>query len=109
MIRASLLQILFTIRSEYQLCERIDYDPMFRWFVGLGMNDPVWSHSAFSKNRDRLMASQIDDLMFEAVKKPGYARQLLPRDHFTIDGTLLETSASLKFFKPKDRLNRAGH
>jgi transposase len=103
LIRASLLQILFTIRSERQLCERIDYDLMFRWFVGLGMDDPVWNHSTFSKNRDRLMASQVDELLFEAVKKQAYARKLLSRDHFTVDGTLLEASASLKSFKPKDR------
>ncbi len=102
LIRASLLQILFTVRSERQLCERIDYDLMFRWFVGLGMDDPMWNHSTFSKNRDRLMASQIDELLFEAIKKQAYAKQRLSRDHFTVDGTLLEASASLKSFKPKD-------
>lgn len=103
LIRASLLQILFTVRSERQLCERIDYDLMFRWFVGLGMDDRVWNHSTFSKNRERLMASQIDELLFEAIKKQAYAKKLLSRDHFTVDGTLLEASASLKSFKPKDR------
>ena len=102
LIRASLLQILFTVRSERQLCERIDYDLMFRWFVGLSMDDRMWDHSTFSKNRDRLMASQIDELLFEAIKKQAYAKQLLSRDHFTVDGTLLEASASLKSFKPKD-------
>ena len=102
LIRASLLQILFTVRSERQLCERIDYDLMFRWFVGLSMDDRMWNHSTFSKNRDRLMASQIDELLFEAIKKQAYAKQLLSRDHFTVDGTLLEASASLKSFKPKD-------
>ena len=103
LIRASLLQILFTVRSERQLCERIDYDLMFRWFVGLDMDDRVWNHSTFSKNRERLMASEIDELLFEAIKKQAYAKQLLSRDHFTVDGTLLEASASLKSFKPKDR------
>jgi transposase len=103
LIRASLLQILSTIRSERQLCERIDHDLMFRWFVGLGMDDPVWNHSSFSENRDRLMASQVDELLFEAVKKQAYAMKLLSRDHFTVHGTLLEASASLKSFKPKDR------
>ena len=102
LIRASLLQILFTVRSERQLCERIDYDLMFRWFVGLSMDDRMWNHSTFSKNRERLMASQIDELLFEAIKKQAYAKQLLSRDHFTVDGTLLEASASLKSFKPKD-------
>ncbi len=103
LIRASLLQILFTVRSERQLCERIDYDLMFRWFVGLGMDVRMWNHSTFSKNRDRLMASQINELLFEAIKKQAYAKKLLSRDHFTVDGTLLEASASLKSFKPKDR------
>ena len=103
LIRATLLQILFTIRSERQLCERIDYDLMFRWFVGLGIDDPVWNHSTFSKNRDRLMASNIDELLFDAIKKQAAAKQLLSRDHFTVDGTLLDASASIKSFKPKDR------
>ena len=69
LIRALLLQIFFTIRSERQLVERLDYDLMFRWFVGLGMDDPVWNHSTFSKNRDRLMRHNIDELLFEAIKK----------------------------------------
>jgi len=103
LLRASLLQILFTVRSERQLCERIDYDLMFRWFVGLGMDDRVWDHSTFSKNRDRLMASEIDELLFDAIKKQAYSKRLLSRDHFTVDGTLLEASASLKSFKHKDQ------
>lgn len=102
LLRATLLQILFTIRSERQLCERIDYDLMFRWFVGLGMDDCVWNHSTFSKNRDRLMASNIDELLFEAIKKQAAAKQLLSKEHFTVDGTLLEASASIKSFKPKN-------
>ena len=76
---------------------------MFRWFVGLGMDDRVWDHSTFSKNRDRLMASEIDELLFEAIKKQAYSKRLLSRDHFTVDGTLLEASASLKSFKHKDK------
>ena len=102
LIRALLLQILYTIRSERQLMERIDYDLLFRWFVGLGMDDPVWNHSVFSKNRDRLMGFGIDSLLFEAIKKQGYAKKLLSRDHFSIDGTLLEACASLKSYRPKD-------
>jgi transposase len=102
LIRALLLQIFFTIRSERQLMERIDYDLLFRWFVGLSMDDAVWNHSVFSKNRDRLMAYDVDELLFEAIKKQGYAKQLLSRDHFTVDGTLIEACASLKSFKPKD-------
>jgi transposase len=67
LIRAVLLQIFFTIRSERQLVERLDYDLMFRWFVGLGMDDRVWNHSVFSKNRDRLMLGNIDELFFSAI------------------------------------------
>jgi transposase len=102
LLRALLLQILFTVRSERLLMERIDYDLMFRWFVGLGMDDTVWNHSVFSKNRDRLMGYDVDELLFEAIKKQAYARKLLSRDHFTVDGTLIEACASLKSFKPRD-------
>ena len=102
LLKASLLQILFSIRSERQLCERIDFDLMFRWFLGLGMDDRAWHHSTFSKNRDRLMRSNIDEHLFDAIKKQAYAKNLLSRDHFSVDGTLLEASASLKSFKPKE-------
>ena len=103
LLRALLLQILFTIRSERLLMERIDYDLLFRWFVGLGMDDSVWNHSVFSKNRDRLMGYGVDELLFEAIKSQAYANKLLSRDHFTVDGTLLEACASLKSFRRKDR------
>lgn len=102
LIRALLLQVLFTIRSERQLMERLDYDLMFRWFVGLSMDDAVWNHSVFSKNRDRLMLNDVDELFFEAVKKQAYAKKLMSREHFSVDGTLLEACASMKSFKPKD-------
>ena len=102
LLRALLLQIFFSIRSERLLVERIDYDLLFRWFVGLGIDDPVWNHSTFSKNRDRLMSGNVDERLFEAIKKQAYARQLLSRDHFRVDGTLLEACASLKSFRPKD-------
>lgn len=102
LIRALLLQIFFTIRSERQLMERLDYDLMFRWFVGLSMDDKVWNHSVFSKNRDRLLASEVDELLFDAIKKQASARQLMSKDHFSVDGTLLEACASVKSFKPKD-------
>lgn len=102
LLRALLLQIFFSIRSERLLVERIDYDLLFRWFVGLGMDDPVWNHSTFSKNRDRLMASHVDEQLFEAIKKQAYAKKLMSRDHFSVDGTLIEACASLKSFRPKD-------
>lgn len=103
LIRALLLQIFYSIRSERQLMERIDYDLLFRWFVGLGIDDAVWDHSVFSKNRDRLMTSNVDELLFEAIKKQAYAKKLMSRDHFSVDGTLIEACASIKSFKPKDR------
>ena len=102
LIRALLLQIVFSIRSERQLMERIDYDLLFRWFVGLGMDDRVWDATVFSKNRDRLMGHDVDEHFLAAINKQGYARKLLSRDHFSVDGTLLEACASLKSFKPKD-------
>lgn len=102
LLRALLLQIFFSIRSERLLVERIDYDLLFRWFVGLGIDDPVWNHSTFSKNRDRLMSSNVDELLFEAIKKQAYAKKLMSRDHFSVDGTLIEACASLKSFRPKD-------
>lgn len=101
LLRALLLQILFTVRSERQLMERIDYDLLFRWFVGLGIDDPVWNHSTFSKNRDRLLRSQVDELFFEAIKQQASAHKLVSRDHFTVDGTLLDACAGIKSFKPK--------
>ena len=105
LIRASLLQIFFTIRSERQLVERIDYDLSFRWFVGLGIDDSVWNHSTFSKNRDRLMEHHIDELLFDAVKKQAYAKKLMSRDHFTVGGTLLDACAGMKSFKPLEPSN----
>ena len=102
LLRALRLQIFFSIRSERLLVERIDYDLLFCWFVGLGIDDWVWNHSTFSKNRDRLMSGNVDELLFEAIKKQAYARKLMSRDHFSVDGTLLEACASLKSFRPRD-------
>lgn len=102
LIRSMLLQILFTIRSDRQLVERLDYDLMFRWFVGLGMDDSVWNHSTFSKNRDRLMLHEIDTLFFDAIRKQAYAKKLMSREHFSVDGTLLEACASMKSLRAKD-------
>ncbi len=89
------------LEQERQLVERIDYDLLFRWFVGLGMDDPVWNHSTFSKNRDRLMTHRVDEKLFDAVKKQAYAKNIMSRDHFTVDGTLLEACAGMQSFKPK--------
>ena len=108
LLRALLLQILYTVRSERLLMERIDHDLLFRWFVGLGMDDPVWDHSTFSKNRDRMLRFGLDGLLFEAVKRQGHAKRLLSRDHFSVDGTLIEACASMKSFRPKDEADGDG-
>jgi transposase len=102
LLRALLLQIFFSIRSERQLMERINYDLLFRWFVGISMDAEVWNHSTFSKNRDRLLKNGIDELFFDAVKKQAKAKQLMSREHFSVDGTLLDACASMKSFRPKD-------
>lgn len=101
LLRALLLQVLYSIRSERLLIEQLDYNLLFRWFVGLSMDDPVWNHSVFSKNRDRLLESDVSAAFFDSVC--GQARQegLLSDEHFTVDGTLVEAWASLKSFQPK--------
>jgi transposase len=102
LLRALLLQSLYTVRSERLLMEEIDYSVLFRWFIGLGMEDPIWSPTTFSKNRDRLLESDIAAAFFDAVVAQARAAGLLSDEHFTVDGTLLEAWASLKSFRPKD-------
>src|SRR5207237_1604755 len=101
-LRALLLQSLYTVRSERLLMEEIDYSVLFRWFVGLGMDDPIWSPTTFSKNRDRLLDSDIAAAFFDAVVAQARMAGLLSDEHFTVDGTLLEAWASLKSFRTKD-------
>ena len=88
LLRALLLQSLYTIRSERLLMEEIDYSVLFRWFIGLGMDDPIWSPTTFSKNRDRLLESDIAAAFFEAVVEQARRAGLLSDEHFTVDGTL---------------------
>jgi len=102
LLRALLLQSLYTIRSERLLMEEIDYSILFRWFVGLGMDDEIWSPTTFSKNRDRLLQGDIAAAFFDAVVDQARQAGLLSDEHFTVDGTLLEAWASLKSFRPKD-------
>ena len=90
LLRALLLQALYTIRSERQLMEQLDYNLLFRWFVGLGMDDRVWSATTFSKNRDRLLDGDIAAAFFEAVRLHADSARLLSDEHFTVDGTRLE-------------------
>lgn len=102
LIRALMIQILFSVRSERQLVEQMDYNILFRWFVGLGMDDPVWNHSTFSKNRDRLLQADICQQLLRAVYDEAVSAGLVSDEHFSVDGTLLEAWASQKSFKPKD-------
>jgi transposase len=102
LLRALLLQSLYTVRSERLLMEEIDYSVLYRWFVGLSMDDPIWSPTTFSKNRDRLLASDIAAAFFDAVRDQARAAGLLSDEHFTVDGTLLDAWASLKSFRRTD-------
>lgn len=102
LLRALLLQGLYTIRSERQLMEQLDYNLLFRWFVGLGIDDPVWAPTTFTKNRDRLLTGDIASAFFEAVLIHADSERLLSDEHFTVDGTLLEAWASQKSFRSRD-------
>ena len=99
LLRALLLQVLYTIRSERLLMEQLEYNLLFRWFVGLNIDDAVWDPTVFSKNRDRLLGADVAALFFQAVLDEAKARDLISDEHFTVDGTLLEAWASLKSFK----------
>jgi transposase len=101
LIRALLLQVLYTIRSERQLVEHIEYNILFRWFVGLGLDDRVWDATTFTKNRDRLMLGAIDKVFFEEVLAEAAGRGFLSNEHFTVDGTLVEAWAGQKSFQKK--------
>ncbi len=102
LLRALLLQVLFTIRSERQLMEQLDYNLLYRWFVGLRMDDPVWAPTVFSKNRERLLSGDIAAAFFEEILAQAKQANLLSEDHFTVDGTLIEAWAGQKSFRPID-------
>lgn len=102
LLRALLLQLLYSIRSERQLMERLEFDLLFRWFVGLGIDDPVWDASSFSKNRDRLLTSAIAQGFLSALLVQPQVRRLLSAQHFSVDGTMLKAFASMKSFRAKD-------
>jgi transposase len=103
LLRALLLQLLYSIRSERLLMEELDYSVLYRWFVGLSLDDPVWDATTFTKNRDRLLQGDIADAFFAEVLAAIKQEGLLSDEHFTVDGTLLEAWASHKSFQPKDR------
>ena len=102
LLRALLLQAFYSIRSERQLMERLDFDLLFRWFVGLGIDDPVWDHSTFSKNRDRLLAGDVAAEFLAMLLDRPKVRRVLSSEHFSVDGSLIQAWASLKSFRPKD-------
>ena len=102
LVRALTLQILYSIRSERLLCEQLEYNLLFRWFVGLAIDDPVWDHSVFSKNRDRLLEHAVVEAFFTEVMRQADRKGLLSREHFSVDGTLIQAWASQKSFKPRD-------
>jgi transposase len=102
LLRALLLQVLYTVRSERLLMEQLDYNLLFRWFVGLNMDDPIWDASTFSKNRERLLGGDIAHAFFDQVLAQARERNLLSDEHFTVDGTLIEAWAGQKSFKRQD-------
>ncbi len=102
LLRALLLQVLYTVRSERMLMEQLNYNLLFRWFVGMNIDDAVWDVTVFTKNRERLLAAGIANTLFAEVLAQARSRALLSREHFTVDGTLIEAWASHKSFKRKD-------
>jgi transposase len=102
LLRAMLLQVFYSIRSERLLVEQLDFNILFRWFTGLSMDDTVWDHSTFSKNRDRLLNSEMCALFFRTIRDQARLKGLMSKEHFSVDGTLLEAWASMKSFQPKD-------
>src|ERR1700730_7310934 len=105
LLRALLLQAFFTVRSERQLMEQLDYNLLFRWFVGLAADDPVWDATVFCKNRDRLLSGDIARKFMITVLNLPQVRQLVSSEHFSVAGTLIEAWASMKSFVPKDGSN----
>jgi transposase len=102
LMRALLLQVFYSIRSERQLMEQMRYNLLFRWFVGLSLDDAVWNHSVFSKNRDRLFENEVVETFFAEVMRLADKNGLLSKEHFSVDGTLIQAWASQKSFRPKD-------
>ena len=108
LLRALLLQAFYSIRSELQLMDQLEFNLLFRWFVGLGIDDPVWDATVFCKNRDRLLEADVSAKLLGGVVEHKKVRRLLSRDHFSVDGTLIEAWASMKSFRPKGSDNDTG-
>jgi len=101
LVRALLLQALYSVRSERQLMEQLDYNLLFRWFVGLNMDDAIWDVTVFTKNRERLIAGEVSERLLLAVVEQAHARHLLSQEHFTVDGTLIQAWANRRSFREK--------
>ena len=101
LVRALLLQALYSVRSERQLMEQLNYNLLFRWFVGLNLDDPIWDVTVFTKNRQRLIAGEVSERLLLAVLEQAHAKQLLSQEHFTVDGTLIQAWANRRSFKEK--------
>ena len=108
LLRAQVLQILYAIPSERRFCEHLQYHLLFRWFVGLPFSEKAWHPTSFTKNRDRLLTAEVAGVFFEKIRSQAEARKLLSREHFSVDGTLVEAAASLKSFRPKDKGKNPG-
>jgi transposase len=104
LLRALLLQVLYSVRSERLLMEQLQYNLLFRWFVGLDMDDSVWTPTTFTKNRDRLLDGDVARAFFEYIVALARGQRLLSDEHFTVDGTLLEAWAGQKSFRTKGQL-----
>jgi transposase len=102
LVRASTLQILYSIRSERLLCEQLDYNLLFRWFVGLSMDEPIWDHSTFTKNRDRLIEARVARKLLRRIVRKARDARLLSNEHFSVDGTLIEAWAAVKSMRRRD-------
>lgn len=102
LMRALLLQVFYSVWSERQICEQLRYNLLFRWFVGLALDEAVWDHSVFSKSRDRLLDNAVVEAFFAEIMRLADAKGLLSKEHFSVDGTLIQAWASHKSFRPKD-------
>ena len=109
LLRALLLQVLYGMRSERQLMEQVDYNLLYRWFVGLGMDESAWDATVFTKNRDRLLQGEVSQRLLVAVVEQARAQSLLSEEHFTVDGTLLEAWANRQQFRAQGSAPDEGH
>jgi transposase len=106
LLKATVLMALYSVRSERQFCEQLNYNLLFRWFADMDMTEPGWDHSTFTRNRERLLQHDVAGKFFHAVVAQARAAHLMSTEHFTVDGTLIEAWASTKSFKPKDQVDR---